>query len=40
MPYLSIPRTWIIRNGVIVEEAEGFDGDGNRWIEQVAAEVK
>jgi thiol-disulfide isomerase/thioredoxin len=40
MPYFSIPRTWIIRNGVILEEAEGFGGDGDQWVEHVAAQVK
>jgi thiol-disulfide isomerase/thioredoxin len=40
MPYFSIPRTWIIRNGEIVEEAHGFAGDGDGWVERVAARVK
>jgi thiol-disulfide isomerase/thioredoxin len=40
MPYLSIPRTWIIRDGAIVEETEGFGGDGDRWVERVAGQVK
>ena len=40
MPYLSIPRTWIIRNGVIVREAEGFEGDGEQWVERVVAAAK
>jgi thiol-disulfide isomerase/thioredoxin len=40
MPYFSIPRTWIIRNGVIVQEAEGFSGDGGQWIERAAAQLK
>lgn len=40
MPYFSIPRTWIIRNGEIAEEAGGFAGDGDAWVERVAARVK
>ncbi len=40
MPYFSIPRTWIIRDGVIVEEAEGFGGDGDEWVERLAAQLK
>jgi thiol-disulfide isomerase/thioredoxin len=40
MPYFSIPRTWIIRDGAIVREAEGFSGDGDRWVERVLALVK
>jgi thiol-disulfide isomerase/thioredoxin len=39
MPFLSIPRTWIIRDGAIVEEAEGF-GNGDRWSERVVAQMK
>lgn len=37
MPYLSIPR---IRDGAIVEETEGFGGDGDRWVEAVVGQVK
>jgi hypothetical protein len=40
MPYFSIPRTWIIRDGVIVQELEGFGGDGDQWVERLAAQVK
>jgi len=40
MPYLSIPRTWIIRDGVIVQEIEGFGADGDQWVERVAAQAK
>lgn len=40
MPYFSIPRTWIIQHGAIVEESEGFTGDGAQWIDRVAAQVK
>ncbi len=40
MPYFAIPRTWIIRNGAIVEESEGFIGDGDQWVDRVLAEVK
>jgi hypothetical protein len=40
MPYFSIPRTWIIRDGAIVQESEGFGGDGDKWVERVAALLK
>jgi hypothetical protein len=40
MPHLAIPRTWIIRDGVIVQEWEGFVGDGDEWVERLAALVK
>jgi len=40
MPYFSIPRTWIIRNGVIVDEGDGFGGDGEQWVERVVTLVK
>lgn len=39
MPYFSIPRTWIIRHGVIVQEAEGFGADGDHWVDRVAAQI-
>jgi thiol-disulfide isomerase/thioredoxin len=38
MPYFAIPRTWIIRNGEIVEESVGFYEKG--WVDQMAARVK
>ena len=40
MPYFSIPRTWIIRGGVIVQEIEGFGNDGAEWVDRVASAVK
>jgi len=40
MPYLSIPRTWIIREGAIVEESEGFANDGDQWVDRLIARVK
>jgi thiol-disulfide isomerase/thioredoxin len=40
MPYLSIPRTWIIREGTMVEENDGFSGDGAQWVERVVAQAK
>ncbi len=39
MPYLSIPRTWIIRDGAIVEEAEGSGLSGDQWLDRVVAEL-
>ena len=37
---LEIPygAAWIIRNGAIVNEAEGFGGDGDKWVERLEAE--
>ena len=40
MPYFAVPRTWIIREGAIVEEALGFGGDGEQWVERVAARFR
>ena len=40
MPWLSIPRTWIIRDGAIVEEEEGFGGSGEQWMNRIAAKVE
>jgi thiol-disulfide isomerase/thioredoxin len=37
---LAIPRTWIIKDGVIVYEKEGFGGDGDRWVEEMLALLK
>ena len=39
MPYLSIPRTWIIRDGVVVEEAEGSGLSWDQWVDRVVAEL-
>jgi thiol-disulfide isomerase/thioredoxin len=40
MPYLSIPRTWIIRDGVLAAESVGFGGDGQKWQDEIIAQVK
>jgi thiol-disulfide isomerase/thioredoxin len=40
MPYLSIPRTWIIRDGVLTDEIVGFGGDHEKWQDAVIAQVK
>lgn len=40
MPYFSIPRTWIIKNGVIVAESSGFGGDGDKWVEEMLGKLK
>ena len=40
MPYFSIPRTWVIRNGAIALESVGFGNDGDRWIDRIAGLVK
>jgi thiol-disulfide isomerase/thioredoxin len=40
MPYLSIPRTWIIRDGSVVEEAEGWGLSWNQWLDRIVAQVK
>ena len=39
MPYLSIPRTWIIRDGAIVAEAEGSGVSGDQWLDRVVAKL-
>jgi len=40
MPYFSIPRTWIIRDGVLTAEALGFGGDAEHWAEDIIAQLK
>jgi thiol-disulfide isomerase/thioredoxin len=40
MPLMSIPRTWISRNGVIAEEHIGFGDDGDKWVEQLLSQLK
>jgi thiol-disulfide isomerase/thioredoxin len=40
MPYFSIPRTWLIRNGSIVGEWSGFGGDGDKWVEEMLGKLK
>jgi thiol-disulfide isomerase/thioredoxin len=37
---LGIPRTWIIKDGVIVFEREGFGGDADQWIEEMLGRLK
>jgi thiol-disulfide isomerase/thioredoxin len=39
MPTLAIPCTWIIRDGTIVKEYYGFGPDGDKWIEQILADL-
>jgi thiol-disulfide isomerase/thioredoxin len=38
--YFSIPRTWIIKNGVIAVEYEGFGRDGEKWVDDMLARLK
>ena len=40
MPHFLIPRTWIIKNGTIVEEVSGFGGDGDKWVEEMLSRLK
>jgi thiol-disulfide isomerase/thioredoxin len=40
MPEFSIPRTFIIRNNVIVAEQTGFGPEKQKWIDRVIAEVR
>lgn len=40
MPLVSVPRTWIIKNGVIIEEYEGFGADGDKWVEEMLSRLK
>jgi hypothetical protein len=40
MPYLSIPRTWIIRDGVLAAESVGFGGDWRKWQDEIIAQLK
>jgi pentatricopeptide repeat protein len=37
---LGIPRTWIIKDGAIVYEREGFGGDGDKWVEEMLGLLK
>jgi|GEM_PF-644475 len=39
MPVFAIPRTWIVRDGVLVAETVGF-GDPEQWREAVLAQIK
>ena len=40
MPMSAIPRTWIIKDGVISKEHIGFVRDGDKWVEQMLAELR
>jgi thiol-disulfide isomerase/thioredoxin len=40
MPYFAIPRTWIIRDGVLTAESVGFGGDWQKWQDEIAAQLK
>jgi len=40
MAVFSIPRTWIIRDGILAEESTGFGGDREKWPDAVIAQVK
>lgn len=40
MPYFAIPRTWIIRDRVLVADSAGFGGDGQKWQDEIIAQVK
>jgi thiol-disulfide isomerase/thioredoxin len=40
MPMFVIPRTWVIKDGVITKEYQGFGADGDKWLEQVLTELK
>jgi thiol-disulfide isomerase/thioredoxin len=40
MPYFAIPRTWIIRDGVLAAESVGFGGDGQKWQDEIIAQLK
>jgi thiol-disulfide isomerase/thioredoxin len=37
---LAIPRTWIIKDGMIVFEKEGFGGDADKWVEEMLGRLK
>lgn len=40
MSVFSVPRTWIIRNGIITREFWGFRQDEDKWVEEMLAELK
>jgi thiol-disulfide isomerase/thioredoxin len=40
MPYFAIPRTWVIRDGVLAAESVGFGGDPQKWQDEVIAQLK
>lgn len=37
---IGIPRTWIIKDGAIVYERDGFGGDGDKWVEEMFGRLK
>jgi thiol-disulfide isomerase/thioredoxin len=39
MPYFLIPRTWIIRDGVLGAELLGFGDDREKWPDDVIAQL-
>jgi thiol-disulfide isomerase/thioredoxin len=40
MPVFAVPRTWIIRNGEIAREYQGFGKDGDKWVEEMLAALQ
>lgn len=40
VPYFAIPRTWVIRDGVLAAESVGFGGDPQKWQDEVIAQLK
>lgn len=40
MPYFFIPRTWIVRDGSVAEEAEGPGLSWDQWVDRIVAQVK
>jgi thiol-disulfide isomerase/thioredoxin len=40
MPEFAIPRTWIIKNAAITSDHVGFGPNGQKWINEVVAELK
>ena len=40
MPMFSIPRTWIVKNGVIEKEYQGFAADGDKWVAEILAQLQ
>jgi thiol-disulfide isomerase/thioredoxin len=41
LPYLSIPRNWIVTpDGTLSLEAIGFGGDGDKWVDEAIKEIE
>jgi thiol-disulfide isomerase/thioredoxin len=40
MPQFAIPRTWVIRDGVIAKEYRGFAADGDKWVEEILSGLR